>query len=93
MFESLEHVSFLCFGAGVWGWAGAGAKVLETVERKVMVWVYRVCAQVECRSHVPYLESKLTTMLKGAFGGNSRTHAIINARPDAEQGHSVPLHT
>ncbi len=49
-------------------------------------WDWQVIAAlVECRRHVPYLESKLTTMLKGAFGGNSRTHAIVNCRPDAEQ--------
>jgi hypothetical protein len=32
---------------------------------------------VERRKHVPYLESKLTTLLRSAFGGNSRTTAII----------------
>ena len=41
---------------------------------------------VEGKSHVPYFESKLTTMLKAAFGGNSRTAAIINCRPDDIHG-------
>ena len=36
-----------------------------------------ITALVEEKSHVPYFESKLTMMLKGAFGGNSRTTAII----------------
>jgi hypothetical protein len=34
------------------------------------------------RSHVPYLESKLTTLLRAAFGGNSRTYALITGSPD-----------
>jgi hypothetical protein len=29
-----------------------------------------IASLVESRSHVPYFESKLTTMLKSAFGGN-----------------------
>ncbi|RYG65919.1 hypothetical protein EON64_10915 [archaeon] len=37
-------------------------------------------------SHVPYLECKLTTLLKAAFGGNSRTTVIVNARSDEEYG-------
>ena len=32
--------------------------------------------------HIPYLESKLTTILKGAFGGNSRTCVIVTCRSD-----------
>ena len=32
-----------------------------------------IAALVESDHHVPYLESKLTTMLRKAFGGNSRT--------------------
>ena len=34
--------------------------------------------------HVPYFESKLTTLLKGAFGGNSITSAIITCRINDE---------
>lgn len=37
-------------------------------------------------SHVPYLECKLTTVLRAAFGGNSRTTVLVNARPDEEHG-------
>jgi len=37
-------------------------------------------------SHVPYNESKLTKLLKGAFGGNSRTTAIITASTDDSNG-------
>ena len=32
--------------------------------------------------HVPYYESKLTTLLKGAFGGNSKTSVIVTCRSD-----------
>jgi hypothetical protein len=45
-----------------------------------------ISSLVESRSHVPYFESKLTTLLKGAFGGNSLTTAIINCRPEVNHG-------
>lgn len=45
-----------------------------------------ISALVQGRSHVPYYESKLTTLLKAAFGGNSRTIAVINCRSDDEHG-------
>lgn len=45
-----------------------------------------ISALVENKSHVPYLESKLTTMLRSAFGGNSRTSVIINARMEETHG-------
>jgi hypothetical protein len=45
-----------------------------------------ISSLVENSSHVPYYESKLTTMLKAAFGGNSRTVAVINCRPNEEHG-------
>ena len=32
--------------------------------------------------HVPYYESQLTTMLKGAFGGNCRTSVVVTCRSD-----------
>jgi len=45
-----------------------------------------IAALVEGKSHVPYLESKLTTLLRAAFGGNSRTTAIVCARADDKFG-------
>lgn len=39
-------------------------------------------ALAEGKSHIPYFESKLTTILKPAFGGNSKTTVIINGRMD-----------
>ena len=34
------------------------------------------------RRHVPFHESKLTRLLRGAFGGASRTTCVIAASPD-----------
>lgn len=45
-----------------------------------------ISSLVRGHSHVPYFESKLTTMLKAAFGGNSRTTVLINCRTDGDSG-------
>jgi len=45
-----------------------------------------ISSLVEGKKHVPYLESKLTTLLRGAFGGNSKTSLVIAARSDDENG-------
>jgi hypothetical protein len=45
-----------------------------------------IAALLESQRHVPYLESKLTTLLRGAFGGNSRTSAIVTCRADDAHG-------
>jgi kinesin family protein 5 len=45
-----------------------------------------IAALVQGKSHVPYFESKLTTMLKAAFGGNSRTTVVVNCRTDGDSG-------
>jgi len=36
--------------------------------------------------HVPYYESKLTTLLQPAFGGNSKTVVLVSASPDDGDG-------
>ena len=36
--------------------------------------------------HVPYYESRLTTLLQPAFGGNARTTILIAASPDDKDG-------
>ena len=41
-----------------------------------------ISALVESKRHVPFYESKLTTMLKAAFGGNCRTGVMIACRND-----------
>ena len=43
-------------------------------------------ALVEEKGHVPYMESKLTMLLKSAFGGSSRTFAVVTVRPEEEFG-------
>jgi hypothetical protein len=43
-----------------------------------------ISALVEAKSHVPYFESKLTTLLKAAFGGNARTSVLVHARSESE---------
>jgi hypothetical protein len=45
-----------------------------------------ISALVKAQQHVPYLESKLTTLLRAAFGGNARTMVIVNARPEEDHG-------
>lgn len=45
-----------------------------------------IAAIVESKSHVPYLESKLTTLLKQAFGGNCRTTVVVNCHSDDRHG-------
>lgn len=41
-----------------------------------------ISSLVKGKAHIPYLESKLTTLLKNAFGGNCRTNVIVHCRPD-----------
>lgn len=48
-----------------------------------------ISSLVKGKSHVPYYESKLTTLLKAAFGGNSRTTVIVNCRSDGDSGTSL----
>lgn len=51
-----------------------------------------IAALVESRSHVPYYDSKLTLLLRGAFRGNSRTTALVTCRPDDAFGEQT-LHS
>ena len=43
--------------------------------------------------HVPYYESQLTTLLKGSFGGNSKTRVIITCRSDDKHHGDETLQT
>merc|ERR1711939_1259051 len=65
-----------------------GKRKVEAVGINSSLLVLGKCisALVESRSHVPYFESKLTLLLKSAFGGNSRTTAIITASMDQKYG-------
>lgn len=49
-------------------------------------------ALVDGKSHIPYFESKLTTLLKNAFGGNCRTVVLVHARADDHHAEET-LHT
>jgi len=40
----------------------------------------------EERSHVPFLESRLTMLLKGALGGSSRTYVLVTGTLDDSHG-------
>ena len=37
-------------------------------------------------AHVPYYDSKLTTLLRPAFGGNSKTAVLVTCSPDDRDG-------
>lgn len=56
------------------------------INQSLLVLGKVVAALVEARSHVPYLESRLTILLRSAFGGNSRTSLIVCCRSDDEHG-------
>lgn len=52
------------------------------INRSLLVLGKVISSLVEGKSHIPYLESKLTTLLRSAFGGNCRTNVLIHCRPD-----------
>jgi hypothetical protein len=54
------------------------------INSSLMVLGKVIKSLVEEKSHVPYFESSLTTLLRGAFGGNSVTSAIVTCRMDDE---------
>ena len=57
----------------------AGARAAEAIGINASLSVLGKCitALTEGRRHVPYLESKLTTLLRPALGGNSRTTVVV----------------
>ena len=66
-----------------------GARFQEAVEinRSLTVLGRVVDALVrKNKYHVPYYESRLTTLLQPAFGGNARTTILIAASPDDKDG-------
>jgi len=49
-----------------------------------------VMEALDCKaSHVPYRNSKLTHMLKGCFGGNSRTMMVVTVSPGSNSAHET----
>lgn len=61
-----------------------GARKTEAIgiNQSLLVLGKCIAALVEDHRHVPYNECKLTMVLKAAFGGNSRTTAIIACHSD-----------
>lgn len=66
----------------------SGSRLSEAVGINCSLMVLGRCisALVEEARHVPYYESQLTLLLRSAFGGNSRTTAIVCCRQDDEHG-------
>ena len=59
--------------------SGRGQREAVGINSSLLVLGKVIESLVEERRHTPYFESKLTMLLKGAFGGNSRTTAVITA--------------
>ena len=68
-----------------------GQRMREAVGINSSLLVLGKCitALSEGKRHVPYQESKLTRMLRGAFGGSSRTTCVIAASPDDAHGENT----
>jgi kinesin family protein 5 len=64
------------------GASGAQKHEAIGINSSLLVLKKVIGALVEMKEHVPYRESKLTMLLKGALGGASRTTAIITAAMD-----------
>ncbi len=65
---------------------GTAKKEAATINSSLLVLGKVIEALATGKSHVPYLESKLTTLLRGAFGGNSRTTVAVCARTEDSSG-------
>ncbi len=65
---------------------GTAKKEAATINTSLLVLGKVIEALASGKSHVPYLESKLTTLLRGAFGGNSRTTVAVCARTEDSSG-------
>ncbi|GMH69850.1 hypothetical protein TL16_g05258 [Triparma laevis f. inornata] len=68
-----------------------GINCLEAINinKSLMVLGKCVSALVDKKSHVPYFESKLTSILRNSLGGNSRTTAVIAARMNDEHANET----
>merc|ERR1719482_2445697 len=61
---------------------GQGAREAIGINSSLLVLGKCITALSEGRRHVPYQEAKLTKLLRGAFGGSSRTTCVVAASPD-----------
>jgi hypothetical protein len=59
------------------------------INKSLMTLGKCVSALVEKKSHVPYFESKLTSILRNSLGGNSRTTAIVACRMDDDNANET----
>ncbi|KAJ1495369.1 kinesin motor domain-containing protein [Baffinella frigidus] len=61
---------------------GAGKKEAASINGGLFVLKKCIRALNEAKAHVPYLESKLTMLLKGTIGGSSCTFTLVVAAMD-----------
>ena len=65
---------------------GDARKEAASINSGLLVLKKCISALNEEKSHVPFLESKLTMLLKGALGGSSRTFALVTGSLDEVHG-------
>jgi hypothetical protein len=65
---------------------GVAKREAVTINRSLLVLGKVIEGLATGKSHIPYLESKLTTLLRSAFGGNSRTTVNVCARAEDSSG-------
>ena len=68
---------------------GQGVREAIGINSSLLVLGKCISALSEGRRHVPYQEAKLTKLLRGAFGGSSRTTCVIAASPDDAHGENT----
>ena len=68
---------------------GQNAREAIGINSSLLVLGKCITALSEGRRHVPYKEAKLTKLLRGAFGGASRTTCVIAASPDDAHGENT----
>ena len=56
---------------------GDAKREAATINSGLLVLKKCISALNQEKSHVPYLESKVTMLLKGALGGSSRTFCLV----------------
>ncbi|CAE8586851.1 unnamed protein product, partial [Polarella glacialis] len=66
------------------GVEGAQLKEALAINKSLLVLGNVVSALAAKRTHVPFRESKLTRILDGSIGGNSRTALLVCVSPSAE---------
>jgi len=65
---------------------GDAKREAASINMGLLVLKKCIAALNQEKSHVPFLESKLTMLLKGALGGSSRTFALVTGSLDEEHG-------